>query len=342
MSSLPLVSIIIPVHNAEDFLDECLQSVITQTYKNLEIIIVDDDSTDASKDIFNRYLKRDARVKSYSVNKHNAASTRRYGIQQASGSYICFADADDILHKGYVDTLYSVMQKTHMKITSGMIASIATSGDMLTLPEGSGKVRVQGDLLQYFGENYHSKDRVRHIAQSINAKLFEKSIFDSVDYSVLKTSVLEDNYILAQVLRRADGIALVDSGLYYYRQNPHSTMSSVLDHMIQYGDKMLSYPQLFDDTMNYVACVFGNTKEAISYADKIRVEEYFSLSEVAVDKSIRLIKAENELEAAKRFIKKIEDQRDALIRKIDKLSNSKSYKLGRAMTYPIRKLIKRH
>jgi glycosyltransferase involved in cell wall biosynthesis len=321
-------------------LDECLLSVVNQTYKNLEIIVVDDDSTDASKNIINQYQENDTRIKYYYVNKHNAALTRRQGTKRALGTYVCFADADDILHEKYVEALYAAMQKTTVKIASGMIASIMTEGDIIALPEYSGRVTTEDSLLAYFGNNYHSKRQSRHIAQSINAKLFDKSVFDSVDYSVLKTSVLEDNYILAQILKGIlpGKIALVDSTIYYYRQNPHSTMGSVLNYMIPYGNKTLSYPQLFERTMDYVANLFDNTDEAILYTNKIRVEEYLSLSEIAVDRNIHLIEAEKALEDAKLHIKTVEDQRDALLEEINNLKNSRTYKLGRAVTYPIRRL----
>src|ERR1700744_6446816 len=225
-TDLPLVSIIIPVHNAESFLDECLQSVISQTYKSLEIIAVDDDSSDKSKKIIEKYQAKDKRIKYFYVNKHNAAQTRRKGVASAQAQHVCFVDADDILHEKYIEILYHTLQETGSKIAAGKIASIATSNDIKKIPEGTGKTRIEKDLLAYLGDRYHSNKKARHIAQSINAKLFTKDLFADIDYAVLKTSILEDNYIIAQLLKSVtpQKIALVDATIYYYRQNQNSTM----------------------------------------------------------------------------------------------------------------------
>lgn len=255
MTSTPLISVIIPVHNAGDFLSECLDSVTSQTYKNLEIIVVDDDSSDDSKKTIKSYQKKDSRIRYFHTNQHNAARTRREGIGHASAQYVCFVDSDDIIHEKYVEALYASLAKTGAKIATGKITMFADSKDIAAQEQGdTGSVHVEDNLLAYFGNNYHSHKKSRHVAQSINAKIFHKSLLDNIDYSVLKTSILEDNYIVTQVLRRAKPkkIAMLDSTLYYYRQNPDSTMSTALSKKIDYEGEQITYLRLFDLTMDYV------------------------------------------------------------------------------------------
>lgn len=346
MTDSPLISIIIPVHDAESFLDECLRSVISQTYSNLEIITVDDDSTDKSKKIIEKYQNQDARIKYFYVNKHNAAQTRRNGATHALAKLICFVDADDILHGKYVEVLHHTMQETGAKITAGKIAGIVESSDIKGISEGTGKVHIEDDLLAYFGNNYHSIENNRHIAQSINAKLFTKDLFDNIDYSVLKTSVLEDNYIIAQLLQKVtpQKIALVDTTIYYYRQNQNSTMGSVLNHMIQYGDKEITYPQLFEKTMKYINTLYHKSQNVEFYTNKIEAEEYYNLARVVVDRNMSIDDAEIRMKEMKtrindmeKHIDDLETRQVVLNQEIEDIVNSKSYRVGRVVTYPIRK-----
>jgi glycosyltransferase involved in cell wall biosynthesis len=338
----PLISIIIPVHNAGDFLDECLQSVKGQTYKNLEIITVDDDSTDNSKKTIRRHQAEDDRIKYFYVNKHNAAQTRRKGIAQASAAYVCFVDADDVLHEKYVEVLYRAMQDAGAKMSAGKIMNIASKNDIKVVAEDTNKVSTEGNLLAYFGNNYHSSKDSRHIAQSINAKLFTKDIFDSVDYSVLKTSILEDNYILAQLLQKVSPqkIALVDTTIYYYRQNPNSTMGSALDHMIKYGNEEVSYPQLFEKTMDYIYDLYGGSKDVEFYVNKIKAEQYYGLAETVVDRNIRIKDMEHLITDMRSHIENLEAQQTTLNQEIQDIINSKSYRIGRKITAPMRKFKK--
>lgn len=98
-TSNPLVSVIIPVYNTESFLDSCLWSVVQQTYKELEIIIVNDGSTDRSEDIINKYRKLDTRIIYIYQKNKGLPSARRTGVDIASGKYIQHLDSDDCLLK---------------------------------------------------------------------------------------------------------------------------------------------------------------------------------------------------------------------------------------------------
>lgn len=112
--SAPLVSIIVPVYNVEEYLKECIDSIVDQTYKNLEIILIDDHSTDRSFDICKEYEKAEPNITAYTndYDKKGVSSARNFGIQRANGKYICFVDADDILSPNYVFNLMSMGEKS--------------------------------------------------------------------------------------------------------------------------------------------------------------------------------------------------------------------------------------
>ena len=104
-----LISIVIPVYNGEKFLKECIKSIINQDYSNLEIIIIDDGSTDNSKNIIEEFLKKDSRVKYYYKNNSGVSESRNFGIKNANGDFITFVDADDYLNKDFISYYYRMI-----------------------------------------------------------------------------------------------------------------------------------------------------------------------------------------------------------------------------------------
>ena len=107
-----LVTVIIPMYNSEKYLRECLDSVIGQTYRNIEIIIINDGSTDNSLEISNSYREKDNRIQVYSNKNHGVSYTRNFGIEKAGGEYIAFIDSDDIIASDYIETMIYTMLKT--------------------------------------------------------------------------------------------------------------------------------------------------------------------------------------------------------------------------------------
>ena len=95
----PLVSIIVPVFNVEKYLEECLDSILNQTYENIEVILVDDGSTDSSGKICDEYLKKDSRIKVFHKTNGGLSDARNYGVENSNGEYIIFVDSDDYLSK---------------------------------------------------------------------------------------------------------------------------------------------------------------------------------------------------------------------------------------------------
>lgn len=119
-----LVSIIIPIYNAELYLNECLDSVLNQNYHNIEVICVNDGSIDKSKDIINYYKKIDKRIISIECDNKGVSSARNLGIKHSKGKFICFVDADDVIGLNFIDTLVRIM-KNECEYASVGIKSIS-------------------------------------------------------------------------------------------------------------------------------------------------------------------------------------------------------------------------
>lgn len=108
----PLISVIIPIHNAEEYLDRCLQSVRDQSYLSIEILLIDDGSEDNSRNICQNYAETDNRFHLYVQNNKGVSEARNLGLEKANGIYILFTDSDDCLEKEYVWTLWTSMEMT--------------------------------------------------------------------------------------------------------------------------------------------------------------------------------------------------------------------------------------
>ena len=118
-----LISVIVPVYNAEDFLDYCISSIVKQTYTNFELILIDDGSTDSSGAICDEWYKKDPRIKVMHQSNLGVAVTRNNGLEMARGDYICFIDNDDFVTENYLETFAIAMKKTDSDIVMCDIAS---------------------------------------------------------------------------------------------------------------------------------------------------------------------------------------------------------------------------
>ena len=112
-----LISIVVPIYNVEDYLNECIYSLINQTYKNIEIILVDDGSTDNSGNIADGLSKIDSRINVYHKNNGGLSDARNFGIEHSKGKYICFVDSDDYVKEDYVESMYTNLVQNKTKIS---------------------------------------------------------------------------------------------------------------------------------------------------------------------------------------------------------------------------------
>lgn len=108
---MDLISIIVPVYNVENYIKECINSIINQSYKNIEIILVDDGSTDNSGSLCEEFSLIDSRIVTFHKENGGLSDARNYGIRHSNGEYIMFVDSDDIIDKDIVNVLYTLIQK---------------------------------------------------------------------------------------------------------------------------------------------------------------------------------------------------------------------------------------
>lgn len=107
---MSLVSIVVPIYNSEKYLKRCLDSLVNQTYHNIEILLIDDGSTDSSAQICNAYEKNDGRITVFHNDNHGVSYSRNFGIDRSNGMYLLFVDSDDYIESNYVETLVNAIQ----------------------------------------------------------------------------------------------------------------------------------------------------------------------------------------------------------------------------------------
>ncbi len=132
----PLISIIVPVYNVERYMERCLDAVVKQTYKNLEVILVDDGSEDRSGSICDRYASEDARFKVVHHQNGGLSAARNTGIKKATGEYITFIDPDDSITEDYIEYLYNLINKHEADLAICAIEEITESGKTHNYGEG--------------------------------------------------------------------------------------------------------------------------------------------------------------------------------------------------------------
>lgn len=232
-----LISVIVPVYNVEKYLEKCVHSIINQTYKNLEIILVDDGSPDNSGALCDDLAKLDDRIVVYHKENGGLSDARNYGVSKANGSYIGFVDSDDYIHEKMYEKLYQAIKKTGTPISE------------------CGVTRVYKKCLRphYSGEDYFLVlDREEYLEEYLlNTKLYGSAWCKLLHIDLAKRitfpvgKIYEDAFYTLELLNNVEAYTVISGNYYYYymRENSITTRpfsSSDMDY-IEIMDKIKAY-----------------------------------------------------------------------------------------------------
>lgn len=213
----PLISIIVPIYNVELYLRRCLDSVLNQTYTNLEIILVDDGSPDGCPQICDEYAVKDKRI--IVIHKENGglSAARNAGLDICKGEYISFIDSDDWVSEKYIETLFNISTKENADIAIGEY--ISTSGNIL---------KEQNSI---FTKAFSSKEALFRLFSKNNttytiscAKLYKRELFSSLRFPIGKYH--EDEFTTYILFYNSKKIVYTSEILYYYYQRAGSIVST--------------------------------------------------------------------------------------------------------------------
>lgn len=211
----PLVSVIVPVLNVEKYLDECVSSIVSQTYDNLDIILLPGTSTDNSTMICNDWVKKDNRIRIVEQDKNCLGYARNKGIENAKGEYIAFCDSDDKLSPSFVEKLLDAAAINDADIVE--CEFYLASDDMKEFTP----YEVLSSLKDYDHDFYE-----RFGATSAWKCLTKRSLWIDNNIRFMFTNFMEDMSVYSLVFKAAKKTAFVYVPLYYYRQNPNSIMNT--------------------------------------------------------------------------------------------------------------------
>lgn len=222
------VSIIIPVYNVEEYLDECLETVVNQTYQNLEIILVDDESTDDSGEKSEIWAQKDARIRVIHQNNQGLSGARNTGIDASTGDWITFVDSDDIVAKTYVEELLNLAKTSGASLVQGRQVGFANHGERRTsvgFEQLNDEIEMAENRLGMDNTwSGNSKDYMLSKEYQTMAwgKLYKRELFQTERFPVGKLH--EDNAIVYRIAYEAKHVAYTKRILYGYRRRHNSIM----------------------------------------------------------------------------------------------------------------------
>ncbi len=215
---MDLISVIVPIYNVEKYLRRCLDSICNQVYSNLEIVLVDDGSTDSSGKIADEYARRDIRF--HVIHKQNGglSDARNVGLSYCHGKYIVFVDSDDYVTEDYVVVLYDLLKHNHADISA---VSLTHKEEELSKINDSTTTKI-----------YNTKEALQdllyqRISTSANAKMYRAELFSDIRYP--KGRLYEDVIATYQIFEKATKVVWCDIKKYWYYVRTDSIVRSAFN-----------------------------------------------------------------------------------------------------------------
>lgn len=252
-----LVSIIIPAYNVDNYLEECVNSLLCQTYTNYEIVIIDDGSTDNTYNIGKQLTVESVKVKLFHQENQGVSIARNIGMQKANGEFFVFVDADDIAAPQYIETLVACARKSDM----GMAGFTSERGEIATKVSMNTVDIRASDMMESIlcGTNYDGY---------LWNKIFQRKIIENNNLRFQKNIVVwEDLLFVLQYLNNCDKVTISDEKLYYYRYREGSAVNNT---------RLDKYRSKYEVMKKIKEQDFGYTKQSRKKTSFLYFETMFS------------------------------------------------------------------
>lgn len=212
------ISVIVPIYNVAPFLRECIESILNQDYKNIEVLLIDDGSTDESAMISDEYALIDKRIRVFHKENGGLSDARNFGIKKAIGKYISFIDSDDYISSDFLSTLYSNLTNNNKQISAVGYCHVFPNGE------------IEYNNFRGINKTYNEEEAqiclnsVGYFNVAAWNKLYAKELFEDIEFPIGKKS--EDWFIMYKLIERANGIQYSSDEKYFYRQRKGSITKS--------------------------------------------------------------------------------------------------------------------
>lgn len=270
-----IISVVVPVYNVEAYLGKCINSIIKQSYKELDIILINDGSTDNSGEICENYKKIDSRISV--INKENGGQSdaRNVGIKNAKGEFITFIDSDDYITTNYISSLFGLLKQYNADIS---IVSYYYVTSKRKIDNSTGEVSVMD-----------SKIAIRRMLLDDGfdmgpwAKMYRTDYFKKINFPVGK--FFEDSLTTYQIFAEADRIVLGSEPLYYYVNRADSTVNEIFNEkkldLIEMNKSMEvfinnQYPDLSSEAHRRVVWAYFSTLNQVLSSDDDKIIELYA------------------------------------------------------------------
>ena len=266
---MPELSIIVPVHNTKNYLPACIDSILAQSFTNFELILIDDESTDGSGSLCDKYAQQDSRIKVIHQKNAGAASARNTGVRQAQGKYICFVDSDDMIAPDYCRTLYDLLDGTQFDLSVCGSCRFKRENQIIAVYNG-----VAGEMSN---AEYLYAQLQRKSEFGFWNKMFRKELFEQLCFVAGRRN--EDVIFSCDIAKKLyNGVICTSEQLYFYRMNEEGVTArqnkNADPDMIYAGMYLVEtakniYPEIVNDCLRYAAVY------PWSFVDKIYVHRTF-------------------------------------------------------------------
>ena len=212
MSKKPKISVVVAAYNIADFISQCFESIISQTYDNYEVIVINDGSTDNTLSICQSYAKKHANFIVINQKNQGLSAVRNRGVKESTGEYITFVDGDDYLAPDYLQKLYQNLQTSKSEISVCGFTTFPNQAielprqEILSGQDATIKLLTEQDNYQIVSWN----------------KLYKKSLFENIAFPIGK--IHEDSLTTYKLFAAADKVSFLNESLYFYRQRKGSIM----------------------------------------------------------------------------------------------------------------------
>lgn len=275
-----LVSVIVPVYNVESYLKECVDSLIHQTYQNIEIILINDGSTDNSGQVCDQYCEIDKRISVIHKENGGQSDARNVGLDVAVGDYIMFVDSDDFVADNYVELMLATMVSEQADIVCCGFSFTDEYGKVTVSVSNKAKAVISAE------ETLHLLIQDNNpIENYVWNKIYKRCYFDKEKFPIGR--LYEDVATTYKILIKCNTVALIPNELYYYRLRPGSTvheanMKSIEDsvrvQLERYQALSDTYPQLSleltDSFLNSLCRTYGLLIQLKADAETKRFRKY--------------------------------------------------------------------
>lgn len=216
-----LISIIVPIYNKEDYLRQCLDSIINQSYTNFEVLLVNDGSTDSSGIICQEYSERDSRFRYIEKKNGGVSSARNLGLERSEGAYITFIDSDDWVEFNYLEVLYNALRENNTDVAISSYKSYYLDGNFYLRVYSSQEeefLRIGKRNRDVFLEEFPKLGKLNHDFHCIASKLFKRELLESQKFDE-SINYGEDLYFFFNLYLKMQSIIYVKEATYIYRQH---------------------------------------------------------------------------------------------------------------------------